>query len=88
MNLSLTKDEFHETIMLYLIDIATENKSLLNEDGTIVYSPEFDNFLRHIISKPLSNLKTTYYRQDTKTKLSFKRLSRIIEDRDEVRLII
>lgn len=88
MNLSLTKDEFHETIMLYIIDIANENKSLLNEDGTIVYSLEFDNFLRHIISRPLGNLKTTYYRQDTKTKLSFRRMSKIIEGRDEVRLII
>ncbi|KFZ25559.1 MAG: hypothetical protein KQ78_02247 [Candidatus Izimaplasma bacterium HR2] len=88
MNLSLTKDEFHETIMLYLIDIAKKNKSQLKEDGTIVYSPEFDDFLRHIISKPLGNLKTTYYRQDTKTKLSFKRMSKNIEDRDEVRLII
>ena len=88
MNLNLTKDEFHETIMLYLIQITKENKSVLMENETIVYTPEFDDFLRHIAKRPLGDLKTAYYREPSKVKLSYKRMKKLMETKDQVRLII
>ncbi|NIU01251.1 MAG: hypothetical protein GWN01_10090 [Nitrosopumilaceae archaeon] len=88
MNLQLTKDEFHETMMLYFLEIAQENKAVLKEGKTIVYSVEFDEFLRHIIERPLGSLRTAYYREDGKTKLSFKRLNMNIKERDRVRIMV
>ena len=88
MNLNLTKDEFHETVMLYLIQITRENKSILMENETIVFTPEFDDFLRHIAKRPLGDLRTVYYREPAKVKLSYKRMYKLLQDKDQVRLII
>lgn len=90
MNLNLTKDEFHETIMLYLIQVTRANKGLLMENDTVVFSENFDDFLRHIAKRPLGDLKTVYYREPAKTKLSYKRMYKLLEkdDKDQVRLII
>ncbi len=88
MNLSLTRDEFHETIMLYLIQITRENKAMLESKETIVYTENFDDFLRHIAKRPLGDLKTVYYREPPKVKLSYKRMKKLMEESDKVRLII
>ena len=88
MNLNLSRDEFHETIMLYLIKTAQDNKALLMEDGQVVYTEEFDGFLRHIIKRPLGGLRTVYYREPTKVKLSFKRMDKKLQKSDVVRIII
>lgn len=90
MNLNLTKDEFHETIMLYLIQLTRQNKAMLSDKDNIVYTEEFDGFLRHIAKRPLGDLKTVYYREPAKTKLSYKRMYKILEvdGKDQVRLII
>jgi len=88
MNLNLTRDEFHETIMLYLIKITQENKALLLEDKEVIYTEEFDDFLRHIAKRPLGDLRTVYYREPAKTKLSFKRMNKQLKKHDTVRLII
>lgn len=90
MNLNLTKDEYHETIMLYLIKLAQQNKALLKDKDNVVYTPEFDQFLHHIIKYPLGDLRTVYYREPAKTKLSFKRMYNSLElsEKDNVRIII
>ena len=88
MNLNLTKDEFHETVMLYLIQITKENKAVLMENKSIIYTPEFDDFLRHIAKRPLGDLRTVYYREPAKVKLSYKRMHKLLEDKNQVRLII
>lgn len=88
MNLNLSKDDFHEMIMLYLIHIARENKGQLKEGDSIVYSPEFDDFLRHILSRPLGSLRTSYMREDNKVKLSYKRMTKNMEIKDNVRIIV
>lgn len=87
MNIKLSKDEFHELLMLYVVQLARESRDSLNEEE-VVYTPEFDEFLRHIISKPLGGLKTVYYREDAKTKLHYKRMAQNLREKDEVRLII
>lgn len=90
MNVNLSKDDFHETIMLYLIDIAKDNRSLLLEGEQIVFTEEFDDFLRHIIQRPLGSLKMVYYREPSNIKLAFKRMNKKMksEQTDSVRLII
>jgi hypothetical protein len=88
MNLNLTRDEFHETIMLYLIKITQDNKAILLENNEVVYTEDFDDFLRHIAKRPLGDLRTVYYREPAKTKLSFKRMNKKLKDSDTVRIII
>ena len=88
MNLSLTRDEFHETIMLYLVKLTQDNKAELLEGKQVIYTEEFDDFLRHIAKRPLGDLRTVYYREPAKTKLSFKRMNAKLKNSDKVRLII
>lgn len=88
MNINLSKDEFHEMMMLYLIRIANDNKGNLKDGENIVYTPEFDDFLRHILSRPLGSLKTAYMREDAKVKLSYKRMVNNMEDAENVRIIV
>jgi len=84
MNLNLTKEEFNEVIMLYLVNLVnTTDLTGIDED-----SSEFDLFLKHVASRPLGKLKTSYFREDSKVKLSHKRMMNKIEKGDNVRLII
>jgi hypothetical protein len=88
MNINMTTDEFHELIMVYIIQLSKTTKGSLDDKETLVYTPEFDDFLRHIQSKPLGNMKHVYLREDQKTKLNYKRMVRAIDRADKVRLTI
>lgn len=88
MNVNMTTDEFHDVIMLYLIQLARETKSTLDDPDSVVFSEEFDDFLRHIQSRPLGKLKTSYMREDAHIKLLYRRLRDSMPDAEEVRLIL
>lgn len=86
MNLNMSKDEFHENIMLYLIELAREIKEIDPEDS--VHSPNFDEFLRHIAAKPLGRLKTVYTREPSEQKLMFNKMMDALQKREDVRIMI
>jgi hypothetical protein len=88
MNVNMTTDEFHDVIMLYLIQLARDTKGTLDDPDTFVFSEEFDAFLRHIQSRPLGRLKTSYMREDQRTKVLYKRMLNAMSESDNVRLII
>ena len=85
MNIKMTKDQFHELIMLYIIDLSKQIKGM--DEETTIHSENFDQFLRHIQSKPLGRLKMVYYREDAVQKLMFNKLIRSLEVKDEVRIM-
>ncbi len=81
----MTTTQFHEAVMLYLIDIAKTYD--FSEPDTVIFSPEFDNFIRHIKSRPLGKLKTFYIREDSITKLLFRQLKTKIERDDDIKIL-
>jgi len=88
MNINMTVEEFNELLMLYIIDLAMKNKSYLKDAEEPLFSEEFDAFLLHISGKAMGKLKTSYYREDAKTKLNFNRLKKAVEVKDKVRLML
>lgn len=88
MNVTMTTDEFHDVIMLYLVNLAKETKSTLDDPDSIIFTEEFDDFLRHIQSRPLGKLKTSYSREDARTRLLYRRLNDNMKDAEDVRLIL
>ena len=88
MNALMSKDQFHEVIMLYLITLSQETKAELSDPDGAVFTQEFDDFLRHIQKRPLGKLRTAYMREDSKTKLFYKRMKSGMEDADDVRLML
>lgn len=87
MNITMTKDEFHELIMVYLISLSRSEKGILKE-GDVVHSPDFDNFLLHIQSKPLGDLKLAYAKLPPKTKTQLKRFMATIDNKDSVSILL
>ena len=87
MNVSMTVDEFHEVIMLYLIHLSKETRPTLSDPASVVFTPEFDDFLRWMQSRPLGKMKTAYTREDSRTKLLYRRLMNAMPDSEGVRLI-
>lgn len=88
MNVDMTQDEFHEVIMLYIVSLARETKSTLDDPDSRAFTEEFDEFLRHINSRPLGKLRTSYMREDAKTKMLYKRLKNSMLSAENVRIIV
>lgn len=88
MNIKMDVDQFHRVLMLYLIDISQQTKGYLDDDDTVVFSPEFDEFIRHLQKRPLGKLRTAYTREDARTKLYYRRLKNDIMKAEDVRLML
>lgn len=88
MTLNMTRDEFHEVIMTYLINLAEEKGNIINE-GNLVYTPIFDEMLQFLKNKSLpSKLKMSYNNIDGKSKLKYRRFMSKIENTREVVLYL
>lgn len=92
MNINLSHEEFHELIMIYLIQISGERKSELSDPESIVFSEQFDGFLRHIRKYPLGDLKFSYVKSNPKVKLSYRRMisdmKKVEEQNSKVRITL
>lgn len=73
MNIRLTRDEFHDVIMTYVINLAEEDGKMISE-GTQVHSPIFDEFLVFLHNKSLGSLRMAYNRMNGNSKLNYKKL--------------
>ena len=87
MNMNMTTDEFHDVIMLYIINLARVSRGTLDDPDSEVFTPEFDDFLRHVNSRPLGKLRTSYIREDVKTRMYYKRLKNVMPTAENVRII-
>lgn len=83
MNVQLTKDEFHDLIMTYIIELSEEEGKMINE-GNLIHSPLFDSFLKFIYDRPLGDLRLVYSKVSPKVKLSYNRLKGSIDEADKV----
>lgn len=82
---SMTISEFHDLIVTYISQIS--KRVDLSDPDTIIYTPEFDDLLRHIQSRPNSKLKLTYNREDPLIKLLYKQLDSLTKNKNTIRIM-
>lgn len=77
-------DEFHDLIATYISEVSKTVD--LSDPDTIVFTPEFDDLLRHIQSKPNSKLRLVYVREEASVKLLYRQLASKLNNKDTIRI--
>lgn len=81
----MTKDQFYDVITTYISQVAKTVD--LSDKDTVIFTPEFDDLIRHIQSKPSAKLKLVYVRETAEVKLLYRQLDSLLQKSDEVRIL-
>jgi len=81
----ITPDKFYDMLAVWITELSKQVD--LKDPDTVIFTPEFDDLLRHIQSRPLGPLRTLYAQETAETKLLYRQFRKILEEKEVIRII-